>query len=116
MSTSWGSTASGESDSVASDMAGKVFGRGGNDFVTVLVLVSTLGSMMGMIIGGSRVFFAMGRDRLFFAWAGRVAARTETPAGALATVGVLSAAYTLMGTFETHHRLLRVRVHHLPHP
>lgn len=88
-----------DSDSVASDVAGKVFGPRGNGFVTLLVLVSTLGSMMGMIIGGSRVFFAMGRDRLFFTWAGRVAP-TGTPAGALAALGVISAAYTLIGSFE----------------
>jgi APA family basic amino acid/polyamine antiporter len=86
-------------DSVAVDVATVVLGRGGNLFVTVLVLVSTLGSMMGMIIAASRVFFALGQDKLFFDWAGRIH-RRGSPAGALAGIGVMSALYTVVGTFE----------------
>lgn len=88
-----------DTDSVAVDVAAAVFRRGGDTFVTLLVVVSTLGSIMGMIIGGSRVLFAMGRDRLFFEWAGRVHAR-GTPAPALALLGILSALYAALGTFE----------------
>jgi APA family basic amino acid/polyamine antiporter len=86
-------------DSVAVDVAGAVFRRGGDTFVTLLVVVSTLGSIMGMIIGGSRVLYAMGRDRLFFEWVGRVHSR-GTPAAALALLGILSAVYAALGTFE----------------
>lgn len=88
-----------DTDSVAVDVAAAVFRRGGDTFVTLLVVVSTLGSIMGMIIGGSRVLFAMGRDRLFFEWTGRVHAR-GTPAPALALLGIISAVYAALGTFE----------------
>lgn len=86
-------------DSVAVDVAERLFGTGGHLFVTLLVLVSTLGSIMGMIISSSRIFFAMGRDRLFFDAVGRVN-RRGTPAVALAGVGIIAAVYTLVGSFE----------------
>ncbi len=88
------------SDAVAVDTALRVFGPAGGLFVTLLVLVSTLGSVLAMIIAASRVFFAVGRDGLFFERVGRVHPRFKTPAYALAAVGGVSAAYTLLGTFE----------------
>lgn len=88
------------SDSVAVDVAGALFGNAGQVYVTLLVLVSTLGSIMGMIIGASRVFYAMGREGLFFPWVGRVHPRRGTPLAALAGVGIISAVYALLGTFE----------------
>ncbi len=90
-----------ESDSVAVDMATAVFGPAGSLFVTLLVLASTLGSILGMIIAGSRVIYAMGRDRLFFGIAGTVHPRFLTPAIALAGLGIVAATYALLGTFES---------------
>jgi amino acid transporter len=87
-------------DAVAGEMAKAVFGPKGDTFVTILVLVSTLGSIMGMVIGSSRVFFAMGRERLFFSWVASVHPRWGTPAASLVVVGIVSAAYTLLGSFE----------------
>jgi amino acid transporter len=87
-------------DSVAVDVAAAIFGRSGHLFVTLLVLVSTAGSLVGMTMAGSRVFFAMGRERLFLEWVGRVHPRFGTPAVALGTLGVIGAVYALLGTFE----------------
>jgi len=88
------------SDAVAVDTAERVFGDAGGLFVTLLVLVSTLGSILAMIIAASRVFFAVGRDGLFLERVGRVHPRFKTPAWALVAVGIVSAAYSLLGTFE----------------
>ncbi|MEW5702135.1 MAG: amino acid permease [Candidatus Zixiibacteriota bacterium] len=88
------------SDSVAVDMASRGLGAYGGVFVNLLVLVSTLGSINGMVIGGSRVFFAMARAGLFFAAVGYVHRRFATPANALAILAVVSAGYCLLGTFE----------------
>jgi len=88
------------SDSVAVDVAGALFGNAGQVYVTLLVLVSTLGSIAGMIIGASRVFYAMGRENLFFSWVGRVHPHRGTPLAALLGVGAISALYALLGTFE----------------
>jgi APA family basic amino acid/polyamine antiporter len=88
------------SDSVAVDVARVFLGEAGWVAVAVLVLVSTLGSMLGMIIATSRIFFAMGRDRLFFDRVGEVHPRFGTPAVALSGVGLVSALYAAFGTFE----------------
>lgn len=89
-----------KTDRAAVAIAEAAFGKRGGGFVTLLVLVSTLGSILGMIIAASRVFFAMGRDRLFFAWVGTVHPRLHTPAAALVGVGLISAVYAIVGTFE----------------
>ncbi len=89
------------SDAVAADVAARLFGSGGTAFVTAMVLVSTLGSVMAMIIAASRVVFAVARDRLFVERVGRVHPRFGTPAAALGTVGAVSAVYALLGSFET---------------
>lgn len=89
-----------EADSVAVDVAIQSIGPFGAIFVTLLVVVSTVGSVNGMVIAGSRVFFAMARDGLFFKWVGHVHPKFLTPANSLAVLGVVSATYCLLGTFE----------------
>lgn len=88
------------SGSVASDAARAVFGPIGETWVVALVLVSTASSINGACISGSRVLFAMARDGLFFRRVGNVHARFETPALSVAIIGVLSAAYAALGTFD----------------
>jgi amino acid transporter len=88
------------SDTVAVDMASQTFGAFGAIFVALLVVISTAGSVNGSIIGASRVFFAMAQDRLFFKSVGHVQPHFKTPANSLAIIGVVSACYCLLGTFE----------------
>ena len=88
------------SDSVAVDLASAVFGSGGTLFVTGLVLVSTLGAVNGMTVGGSRILYAMANDGLFFGAAARVHATFRTPAVALLMLSSVSAIYCLWGSFE----------------
>jgi len=87
-------------DSVATDLAHRVFGGSGVVFVNLLVVVSTLGAASGMILGASRIFYALARDRLFLRRVGEIHPRWGTPAWALATIGFLSAIYACIGTFE----------------
>jgi APA family basic amino acid/polyamine antiporter len=87
-------------NSVATDAASAVFGGGGALFVTLLVIISTAGSINGSLIGGSRVFFAMASEGLFLKSVARVHPRFGTPFNSLALLGVISAAYCLLGTFE----------------
>jgi amino acid transporter len=88
------------SSSVAVDMAEHTMGQFGGLFVNLLVIASTAGSVNGMVIAGSRVSFAMARECLFFESVGRVHPRLQTPANALAILGVVSATYCLLGTFD----------------
>lgn len=87
-------------ENVASDAASAVFGAQGDFWITLLVIISTAGSVNGSILGASRVFYAMAKEGLFLRQVAQVHPRLGTPAISLALVGVLSAAYTLSGTFE----------------
>lgn len=87
-------------ESVASEAGRLVFGAQGELWITILVVVSTAGSINGSVIGGSRVFYAMASEGLFLKSIARVHPRFLTPVNSLALLGVFSALYTLMGTFE----------------
>jgi amino acid transporter len=87
-------------DSVATDLAERVFGSSGVLFVNLLVIVSTLGAASGMVLGASRIVYALARDGLSLDRLGEVHSRWHTPAWALTGVGLLSAAYAWVGTFE----------------
>ncbi len=88
------------SDSVAVDMAERTMGQYGGLFVNLLVLASTAGSVNGMVIAGSRVSFAMAREALFFNVVGKVHPTLKTPANAVIVLGIVSATYCLLGTFD----------------
>ncbi|MFO0837615.1 MAG: amino acid permease [Phycisphaerae bacterium] len=61
----------------------RLLGDAGATFVTLVVLVSTLGSTHGSIITGARVSFAQARDGLLFRFLGRVSPAFGTPAVSL---------------------------------
>lgn len=75
-----------------------MFGGVGQYLMAAAILVSTFGCINGLILAGARVFYAMARDRLFFAPAGRLSAH-GVPAWALVAQGVWTAFLTLTGTY-----------------
>jgi APA family basic amino acid/polyamine antiporter len=85
---------------VAADVAGVLFGGFGVTAVSVAILISTFGCLNGLILGGGRVLFAMARDGLFFASAGRVDERHHTPTNALLLQGVWSSVLALSGSYS----------------
>jgi APA family basic amino acid/polyamine antiporter len=62
------------------------------------ILVSTFGCVNGLVLSGARVSYAMARDGLFFAPAGRLSP-AGTPTVALVLQGLWAAALTLSGTY-----------------
>jgi len=70
-------------ETVAPLVMGRLLGPAAAAVVTVLALVSTLGSTHGSIITGARVSFAQSRDGLLFAFLGRIQPRFQTPAVSL---------------------------------
>jgi amino acid transporter len=68
---------------VAPALFTRLAGPVGMTAVTVLILLSTLGSAHGSVMTGARVAFAQARDGLLFRFLGRVNPRFETPAVAL---------------------------------
>lgn len=85
---------------VAADTFDAIFGRIGVSVVSVVVMVSTFGSLNGSMLVNPRIFFAMAEDRLFFPSIARVHPRYKTPHVAIALAGLLGIGLVLAGTFE----------------
>src|SRR5258705_3846033 len=64
------------------------------------IIISTFGCNNGLILAGARVYYAMARDRLFFAKVGTVNSK-HVPSVALITQGVWAALLTLPRTVTT---------------
>ncbi len=76
-----------------------IFGSAGASIVAAAILVSTFGCNNGLILSGARVYWAMARDRLFFARAGTLSAR-EVPAFGLVIQAIWTSALCLTGTYD----------------
>jgi APA family basic amino acid/polyamine antiporter len=85
-----------QTETVAPLLLTKLAGPVGMAAVTVLILLSTLGSSHASVMTGARVTFAQARDGLLFRFLGRVAPRCHTPTAALWTQFALSAAVVLV--------------------
>jgi APA family basic amino acid/polyamine antiporter len=85
---------------VASEVARVVLGQGGVVLVSVAILISTFGCLNGLVLGGARVLYAMGRDGVFFAAAGKVDDKRHVPATALVLQGVWSSVLALTGSYD----------------
>jgi amino acid transporter len=83
--------AAAHSQSVASLVLERTWGRAAADVVTVLILVTAFGSIFAGLLGGSRVPFNAARDRLFFRPFGRLHPRHRFPHVALLVMGVITA-------------------------
>jgi APA family basic amino acid/polyamine antiporter len=53
-------------DRVAVAAAEKILGTTGTKIIALLIMVSTFGCINGMILAGSRVYYTMAKDKLFF--------------------------------------------------
>lgn len=85
---------------IAADTMGSLFGRAGVSFVSVVVMISTFGSLMGSMLASPRIFFAMADDNLLFEPIARVHPRWKTPYMAIALASVLGVAMVMTQTFE----------------
>jgi len=85
---------------VAADAAELLFGRVGVGVAAVAVMVSTFGGLMGSMMTGPRIFFAMADDGLFFGGVARVHPRYRTPSVAIILTAGLGIAFVLARTFE----------------
>jgi APA family basic amino acid/polyamine antiporter len=70
----------------------------GAKVMALAILVSTFGCQNGLILSGARLYYAMARDRLFFAGAARLNKR-GVPARALMLQGVWASLLVFSGTY-----------------
>jgi APA family basic amino acid/polyamine antiporter len=88
------------SQRVAADAASALVGAWGAGAVSALVIVSSFGSLNGIILAGPRVYFAMARDGLAFRWLGAVHPRFQTPHAAILLQAVWSSVLVAVGTYR----------------
>ena len=89
-----------ESPLIAADTMTALVGHLGASFISVIVMLSTLGALMAGMLASPRVFFAMADDKLFFQTVARVHPRYGTPYVAIGITGFLGGLYVLTQSFE----------------
>lgn len=85
-------------DRVGTAVAQGIFGSSGGTLMAIAILISTFGCNNGLILAGSRVYWAMARDRLFFRQAG-VLSGNGVPAWALTVQAIWTSVLCLTGTY-----------------
>lgn len=77
----------------------ELWGKGGVLFISILILISTLGCTNATILTGARPYYAMARQGLFFRGAGRLNSR-NVPSASLLWQGIWASVLVLSGTFD----------------
>jgi APA family basic amino acid/polyamine antiporter len=85
---------------VAADFADAVLGAGGAALLSALVIVSTLGSMTGIVLAGPRAYLSAAEDGLLPRWAGAVHPRFRTPHLAITAQAVWASVLVATGTYR----------------
>jgi APA family basic amino acid/polyamine antiporter len=88
------------SPALAADMARAAAGEAGARFVSLLIVVSSLGFLAVVILTGPRLYYAMARDGLFFGRAGTLHPRFRTPVFALWFQAAVSLALMATNTYD----------------
>ena len=87
------------SPAVAAEMAGRILGGRGAGVLAALVVVSAPGAVNVLILSGSRLYYAMAKDGLFFASAARLHPRYGSPAWSIAAQALWSGALLFSHTY-----------------
>jgi basic amino acid/polyamine antiporter, APA family len=75
------------------------WGTGGVLFISLLILLTTLGCTNASILTGARPYYAMARDRLFFPGIGNLN-KANVPGNSLLWQGIWASVLVLSGTFD----------------
>ena len=89
------------SDHVGATVASRVLGSGGGSLVSLIILVSIIGTLNGCFLTSPRIYFAQARDGLFFQKFAEVHPRYETPGFSILAQGLWSAVLVVNGSYET---------------
>ncbi|HLK63041.1 MAG TPA: amino acid permease [Bryobacteraceae bacterium] len=89
------------SDHVGASAAERILGPAGGSVVSLIILVSILGTLNGCFLTSPRVYFAQAADGLFFRKFAEVHPRFQTPAFAIAAQAVWAAVLVVTGSYET---------------
>lgn len=95
-----GPAAASRSERVAADAVGAVLGPAAAQVIAAVILVSMFSAANGITLTAPRMYYAMGRDGVFFARLGEVHPRFGTPAFAIVASSAWAIALAATGTFE----------------
>jgi APA family basic amino acid/polyamine antiporter len=85
---------------IAAIEAVRVFwGSGGVMFISLLIMVTTLGCTNASILTGARPYYAMAREKLFFSGIGKLN-NANVPGNSLLWQGIWASVLVLSGTFD----------------
>jgi len=87
-------------DRVATAAMQVILGGKGAALMAAAIMISTFGCMNGMILAGSRVYYAMAKDGLFFRAVGTVHPKHHTPSISLLVQAGWASLLTLTGTYS----------------
>lgn len=88
------------SDRIAAAMMNRAVGSWGAGLVSFAAMMSMIAALNGTLLGGSRIPYAMARDRLFFPSAARIHPRFHTPAAAIWILTITACVLVLSGRYE----------------
>ncbi len=77
----------------------KLWGPGSALFISVLIFITTMGCLNASILTGSRPYYAMAREKLFFTGIGKLN-RDNVPGNSLLWQGIWASVLVLSGTFD----------------
>jgi len=89
------------SDHVAADVAARVLGTSGGELVSLIILMSIIGTLNGCFLTSPRIYFAQARDGLFFRKFANVHPHHQTPSFAIVAQGLWAAVLLVTGSFES---------------
>ncbi len=89
------------SEHVGADAAGRVLGAAGGTVVSLIILISILGTLNGCFMTIPRVYFAQAADGLFFRRFADIHPRYGTPGFAILAQGCWTAVLVLTGSYES---------------
>jgi APA family basic amino acid/polyamine antiporter len=75
------------------------WGTGGVMFISLLILITTLGCTNASILTGARPYYAMAREKLFFANLSKIN-KVNVPSNSLLWQGIWASVLVLSGTFD----------------
>ncbi len=73
---------------VAADAMSRILGPQGGVAITLLIIISALGSLNGIALAGPRVYYAMAQDGLAFRWMAALHPQRQTPYLAIAAQAI----------------------------
>jgi len=87
-------------DRVAGEMMRRILGAPGAGAVSIAAMISIFAALNGSILSGSRVPFAMSRDRLFFRRVAFVHPRHRTPSVSILALSAWASLLVLSGRYD----------------